>query len=283
MANLLSIRTLSMAISEPITTAGKGIRRLKRFGGNVQFRIRGAPDGLPIPSSELLGLVAGSDDVSWFLEAGRKGAESIASILESNGVRFGDLHSVLDFGCGCGRVMRYFQSLTGPRLCGCDYNAVLIKWCRQNLPFAQFETSRLNPPLPYADGTFDFIYALSVFTHLPEVLQLQWIKELSRVLVAGGHLFITTHGEAYLEALRPEEQERFRAGRLVTKNEGEAGTNTCGTYHPVVYVREVLASGLEVVDFVPEGAKGNPRQDVFLLRKPRSISASEVREKDVKA
>jgi hypothetical protein len=32
-------------------------------------------------------------------------------------------------------------------------------------------------------------------------------------------------------------------------------------------VRRTLAAGLEVVDFVPEGALGNPRQDVYLLRK----------------
>ena len=34
------------------------------------------------------------------------------------------------------------------------------------------------------------------------------------------------------------------------------------------YVRGKLASGFEVVRMIPEGALGNPRQDLYLLRKP---------------
>jgi hypothetical protein len=42
----------------------------------------------------------------------------------------------------------------------------------------------------------------------------------------------------------------------------------CATYHPPAFVRDHLAAGYRVVDFVPEGAKGNPWQDYWLLRKP---------------
>jgi hypothetical protein len=33
-------------------------------------------------------------------------------------------------------------------------------------------------------------------------------------------------------------------------------------------VRNFLAKDYAVLDFIPVGAKGNPYQDVFLLRKP---------------
>jgi hypothetical protein len=46
------------------------------------------------------------------------------------------------------------------------------------------------------------------------------------------------------------------------------GSNLCAAFHPRAYVQEVLAAGLETVDFEPEGAKGNPYQDLHLLRKP---------------
>jgi hypothetical protein len=35
-----------------------------------------------------------------------------------------------------------------------------------------------------------------------------------------------------------------------------------------VHVRDRLGAGLELVEEVPEGAKGNPHQDLFLFRKP---------------
>lgn len=235
---------------------------------NANYRRRGAPDRLPIPPSNLIFLVAGSADISWFLNAGGLAAASIAEALGKSGVAVEHLDSILDFGCGCGRVLRHWHTLPRTRVCGVDYNAALIDWCRANLPFAEFRTNQLAPPVAYADGEFDLVYALSVFTHLTEELQASWIRELSRIVKPGGHLVISTHGEAYLHRLNDHERREFEAGRLVVKNNTKApGSNMCSAYHPPAYVRDRMAPGLELVDFIPEGAKGNPRQDLVVLRK----------------
>jgi SAM-dependent methyltransferase len=118
------------------------------------------------------------------------------------------------------------------------------------------------------DATFDLVYSLSVFTHLSEPLQRFWIDELARVLRPGGFLLITTHGAHYREQLSPQEQGTFGAGRVVVREPGRDGSNACAVFHPEPYVRTTLARNLDVVDFIPEGALGNPRQDVYLLRKP---------------
>ena len=53
------------------------------------------------------------------------------------------------------------------------------------------------------------------------------------------------------------------------KNEVKApGSNTCSAYHPLAYVRDHLSVGLELVDFQPLGARGNPHQDLYVLHKP---------------
>ena len=39
--------------------------------------------------------------------------------------------AVLDFGCGCGRVMRRWADVSGPAFFGSDYNPNLINWCRE--------------------------------------------------------------------------------------------------------------------------------------------------------
>lgn len=241
---------------------------LRSLYHNAQHLGRTAPDGLPVPPQRLIVLVAGTADISWFLESGKLAAKSIMDTLGKHGLGIDDFQAILDFGCGCGRVIRHWKSLEKAVVYGTDFDPRLIDWCRLNLPFAQYETNDLYPPSSFMDERFDFIYALSVFTHMPEQLQFLWMNELSRILRHGGYLLITTHGENMFEALTPDEREEYQAGRLVIRNEEAVGTNLCTACHPVSLVREVLAKEFDVIDFIPGGAKGNPHQDVFLLRKP---------------
>jgi 2-polyprenyl-3-methyl-5-hydroxy-6-metoxy-1,4-benzoquinol methylase len=225
-----------------------------------------ASDGLPLPPAELRIRVAGTAEAGWFLEGGRLAEQSIRAALERAGTSLEERSAILDFGCGCGRVVRRLASLPGA-VHGSDLNADAVAWCRANLGFAQFERNSLTPPLLYRDGQFDLVYTLSVFTHLPLDLEHAWVAELSRILRPGGYLLLTTHGERYLERLRPAEQAAFARGEVVVRFEQVAGTNLCTTFHPAAYVVDTLGRGLELVDAVPEGAHGNPHQDLFLLRK----------------
>jgi SAM-dependent methyltransferase len=223
-------------------------------------------DGLPIPSPNLIHLVAGTPESAWFLQGGRLAAESIRQALAGNGVELDSLRSILDFGCGCGRVVRNWVNLPA-EVHGSDMNGRLIRWCRGNLPFATFATNRSHPPLPYGEGQFDLVYALSVFTHLPEHMQRPWMDELHRVTKPGGYVLLSLHGERYLPDLTPDERRRFEAGELVVRGGDAPGRNECGAYHPAAYVQRVLAAGFRLIDHVPEGAKGNPHQDLVVLRK----------------
>ena len=225
-------------------------------------------DALPFPPAELIHLVAGAPDPIWFFAGGRKAFESMGEILDRSGVTVNDLHAVLDFGCGCGRVARHWNSVKGPSFAGTDYNPDLVAWCNENLPFGRFSVNNLVPPLGYADQSFDFVYALSVFTHLPENLQGPWVEEMARILTTGGVLLITVHGSHYIDSLNKAEQKQFRQGRLVVREEDQAGTNVCGAYHPPAYLRQgVFKKYFTVLDHIERGARGNPFQDAVLLRK----------------
>src|SRR5262249_52972949 len=145
---------------------------------NARFRQRGAPDGLPIPPPQLVYLVTGQYDAEAFYHNGALGAACIRGILQNNGLAIDAFESILDFGCGCGRVLRHWKTLRGPKLYGMDYNPRLVNWCRTALTFAEFQLNRISSALAYRENTFDFIYAVSVFTHLTEARQDFWIGEL---------------------------------------------------------------------------------------------------------
>jgi SAM-dependent methyltransferase len=236
---------------------------------NLKFRSGEAPDRLPIPPTHARFLVAGTADIGWFLRGGALGAQTIQEFMARRHVGLGEGQAFLDFGCGCGRVTRYWHGATKARVCGTDYNRELVDWCRRNLSFAEFTVNQLTPPLSHDDRAFDLIYAFSVFTHLTEDFQVSWMGELTRLLKRGGHLLLSTHGERYAHRLNEGERRRFAAGQLVVKNNVSApGSNTCSAYHPQAYVKDRLIGELELVEFQPEGAMGNPHQDLYVLRKP---------------
>jgi SAM-dependent methyltransferase len=224
-------------------------------------------DGLPVPPAHLIVRVAGTPDASWFLESGRLAAESIRSALARADTPIEGVGSILDFGCGCGRVVRNWARLEA-RVAGSDLSGAAIEWCRANLPFARFEANGLSPPLAFDDSSFDLAYALSVLTHLPEAIQHEWMNELARVVQPEGLVLVTTHGARYLERLDDGERERFAAGELVVRWPEVPGTNLCTTFHPASWVRtHLLPHGFEELEFVPEGAVGNPYQDLYVLRR----------------
>jgi len=219
------------------------------------------PDGLPLPPRRLMVRVAGTADADWFLRSGRAGYDAIAAHVDVQQTR-----DVLDFGCGCGRVTRYFKGHAG-NVAGSDVSSDAVAWCRDHLAFAHFETNGLAPPLAFADDGFDLVYALSVFTHLTEDLQLAWRDELRRVLRPGGRLLITTHGSSYVPRLDDDERARFERGEIVVRWGEVVGSNLCSAYHPERYLRETFAQGFEFLDLEAEGARGNPTQDLVLLQK----------------
>jgi SAM-dependent methyltransferase len=255
-------RTGLLGLARGVRDTGAALRWMPR---NRRFLRHGGGDGLPVPPIRLRILASGSRSVEWFVQRGRAGADSIRQLLERNAIAFDELESILDFGCGCGRVLRHWANAP-MSIHGCDYNADLVKWCRRHLPFARFRANGLAPPLPYAAESFELVYALSVFTHLPYALQQRWFAEMARVLVPNGYLIVSTHGEAYVETLSESERQRFRADQLVVRHGDDVGSNRCGAYCSEAYVRQHMAPGFLVRDFVSSGARGNPPQDLVLLQ-----------------
>jgi SAM-dependent methyltransferase len=221
---------------------------------------------VPIPSAGLRFLVVGESDPDRFLHSGKRGAQLVADLMARHGHGLDRVGKVLDLGCGCGRVIRHLRGCGVEALHGCDCNAKAIAWCQRFLDFATFHVNGLEPPLPYPDGMFGLIYAYSLFTHLPERLQLLWMEEIRRLLAPGGYLLMTVHGRRFIASRSPAERAAFHRGDLVVVADRLAGSNSCAVFHPERYVREVLAREFEVVDRIADAAEACGLQDVYLLK-----------------
>src|SRR5215212_10013290 len=134
---------------------------------NYKLRRKNAR-GIPIPPGSLIFSATGTRNVEWFLGSGADTASSFTAALESIGRPIDSFERIFELGCGCGRVLRQWATVRGPKFSASDYNPKGVEWGRKHLDFVEFKVNRLEPPLPFEAGSFDLCYAVSVFTHLPE-------------------------------------------------------------------------------------------------------------------
>jgi ubiquinone/menaquinone biosynthesis C-methylase UbiE len=175
---------------------------------------------------------------------------------------------ILDWGCGPARIIRHLPALLpGSILYGTDYNPATIVWCKKSFPYISFSINGLQPPLNYPDAFFDFIYGISIFTHLSEQLHPLWMNELKRVLKPGGVLLITTQGAVFTGKLTAQEKAQFEEGKPVVRSKTREGHRTFSAFQPIAFMKELL-SGMTILDHKPGVKKGTLyEQDVWLIKK----------------
>jgi SAM-dependent methyltransferase len=94
---------------------------------------------------------------------------------------------VLDAGCGRGTAFQFFGP--GIRVFGCDVSAPMLQGATRHQPVAVQEPYTL----PLADDTFDAVYAMCVYHHIPPDEQLRHLCELRRVVAPGGEVMVFEH------------------------------------------------------------------------------------------
>jgi SAM-dependent methyltransferase len=115
--------------------------------------------------------------------------------------------SVLDFGCGWGRLTRFLARDVEPgRLYGCDPVEAILDVCRENGVPARFALMDFLPERAPFEERFDLAFAFSVFTHISEDAHKSCLRALHESLRPGGLLVVTVRPPEYLrlcERMRP--------------------------------------------------------------------------------
>jgi SAM-dependent methyltransferase len=252
----------------------KCVNRETTLPVRAEFNLYYPADGGPeLPDAERRKRESGSESAVLFVQEGFSAFKKLDLALNRTLNRsIGDFGNVLDWGCGCGRVTRYFSSLH-TRLFGVDRDEENVNWCRRQFPFGEFRIASLRPPTTFDAESFDLIIGVSMFSRLREKDQQEWLSELSRIAKPGAVLLMCTQGEStvarsgWTERLWNNWQKTgFLAGG--TKSDlGELGDEEyyVNTYMTEDYIRRNWSRFFEIVDFIPAYI-GN-HQDLAVMRK----------------
>ncbi len=202
----------------------------------------------PLPLANRVGSLAEAEDPDAFYEqVGSECREQILRMLPAGYELEG--RRLLDFGCGAGRTLSHFlDQADSAEIWGCDIDAESIDWLQRNLcPPLHALRNEAEPALPFADGHFDVVWALSVFTHLVDTWA-PWLLELHRILADDGILIATTIGPRHSEHYANEGWDEDRIGMNALRHWASWEAGGPVVLHSTWWLRAHWGRAFEILD-----------------------------------
>ncbi len=194
----------------------------------------------------------------YWLESGQKEVDRLIHRCQLR-----DGHRLLDVGCGAGRLALGLKNARWKgAYCGVDVDYRAILWCERHLasevyafvhlpihnrrysPTARLTMDHLDFRLPFETGSFDVIYAYSVFTHMKPKEVDAYLREFPRLLHADGTIFLT----AFAEPNVPEYEEN-PPGYPAARQNSSHGPMHRARYNVDYLLRRVAACELRCAAF----------------------------------
>ena len=177
---------------------------------------------------------------------------------------------------------------------GIDVDPEFVELTRGLFDSTQFHLCPAFPPSEFAAGSFDLVFAYSVFSHLSEDAAQAWMREFHRILRPGGVVAFTTRHDSFFDycawaataetdnaytralgRLFPDLEDaraRYRAGQIVHASSsgvdggGPRNSTFYGeTWIPEAYARTAFGPGFEFVAGYFDGTRYD--QATFVLKK----------------
>lgn len=182
-----------------------------------------------------------------------------------------DTKMILEWGCGVSRIIRHFPNFINSesKLYGCDINYEMTKWNKENIENINFDTINYLPPTRYENNKFDLVYALSVFTHIEDTQQNEWINEIARITKPNGVFLFTTHGTHFFEKLSTIELNHLQSKGSYTIPYNQKGHRMMSTYNISENFKNNVELHFDVLEFY-EGKFNIDKvggQDLWIVRK----------------
>jgi SAM-dependent methyltransferase len=205
----------------------------------------------------LLRYTCGTDNFEEFI---RSGAEVFTMLdlasQKYSGKHVSDHNSILDFGCGNGRLLRFIDDESKP-IYACDVNRSVVEYVHRYFPYASVYCNALMPPLIYRNEQFDLIYSFSVFSHLSLEAENEWLKELGRIGSSGCLYLLSIHGEWFIDCTLKERAKEVRAaGFWWNKVHHRHGSSDDfpeyyeASYHTSAYIEREWSKHFEILSVI---------------------------------
>ncbi len=238
-------------------------------------------------------LLDGGDEPPRFIEFGGGGFIPIGNALVGlMAARAGlsDGMTVVDIGCGIGRnavaLSKRFGNL---EYLGFDVVRYGVRWCgkrfsgqpRYRFIHADIFNSFYNPRgkesalayrFPVADGAADFVFATSVFTHMPRAEVAHYLAETARCMKPGASAYFTCFmldAESRRQIESGQTLFRFPHPRDGCQVESLSEPDLAVAFERPAFEAMAPEAGLEVAAFHPGNWRGLPYedfQDAYVLR-----------------
>lgn len=204
-----------------------------------------------------------------FVRSGYRSIEDFNKALSKYGKDISDFQSILDFGCGCGRIFMVLnREYSNLNIFGCDIDPEAIRYCSEQLgDIGEFAVNNDNPPSNFQDDKFDLIYGVSVFTHLPEKLQFDWLKDLKRISKTGGYLLLTVENKKILKYLNPDQRSKFDSYGFIQIQMGKVEglpDYYKTTLHSHSYIKDKWSEYFDILDIISLGSENH--QDLVVCK-----------------
>ena len=195
---------------------------------------------------------AGDDEAFW-----REGETDLARLLEATGATVWPASTVLDIGCGVGRLTRALASRF-EEVHGIDVSAEMVRIAGENLSGVS------NVKLHVGDGvslkgipdqSMDAVVSLVVFQHIPDPkVTLGYVVEIGRVLKPGGWAAFQVSDDPTVHT-RQHKQSRIKIalGRAPKGQDDPAWRGSAVSYDAIRGA--AYAAGMEVAQAVGHGTQ----------------------------
>lgn len=209
-----------------------------------------------------------------FIEQGSRMCAVIERAINEHSSRPLAELSILDFGCGNGRIaLPFFFKHRKPTVCA-DVDPEVTRYLQATIPGANPTAIGFNPPAPFPDARFDVIYAVSVWTHFNAEHQAAWLSDMRRMLRQGGLALISTASYVALAARRIEvphiadfsDEDLRREGMIFRRTPPPPGVTGAYGYaaHDPEWVRRSWSVNFAFVETRIGAIEG--RQDLHIFR-----------------
>lgn len=129
--------------------------------------------------------------LDFYFEGGRADADKVLALVKYLGFEK-DSCRILEFASGYGRITRHLSGQCGSFVAS-DIHPAAVATLSSDLGTPSVLSAK-DPDSLSICGKYDFIFVISLFSHLPDSTFSRWIKALLSLTADGGCVMFTTHG-----------------------------------------------------------------------------------------